>query len=95
MDGYFRLPYSGRFSEINIFGNYNENLILKLNFGIMSMWARVRVIVTGKLLWCRFFGYKISESEQDFGNFQKYLSPKFHATVLHHSNRNFMVSNNI
>ena len=45
----------------------------------MSMWARVRVIVTGKLLWCRFFGYKISESEQDFGNFQKYLSPKFPA----------------
>ena len=43
------------------------------------MWARVRVIVTGKLLWCRFFGNKISESEQDFGNFQKYLSPKFSA----------------
>ena len=40
------------------------------------MCARVRVIVTGKLLWRRFFGNKISESEQDFGNFQKYLSPK-------------------
>ena len=40
------------------------------------MCTRVRVIVTGKLLCTGFFGNKISESEQDFRNFQKYLSPK-------------------
>ena len=40
------------------------------------MCARVRVIITGKLLWCWFFGNKISESEQDLGNFRKYLSLK-------------------
>ena len=46
------------------------------------MCARVRVIVTGKPLWWWFFGNKISESEQDFGNFRKYLSPKVsHYTV--------------
>ena len=70
------LPYSGKFSKINIFGNYNENHIWKLNFGILSIRVRVRVIITGKLLWRGFFRNKISESERDFGNFQKYLSPK-------------------
>ena len=35
------------------------------------MRARARVIITGKLLWCWFFGNKISKSEQGFGNFQK------------------------
>ena len=32
-------------------------------FGILSMRARVRVIITGKLLWHHFFGNKILESE--------------------------------
>ena len=48
----------------------------------MSMCGRVRVIVTGKLLWRRFFGNKILESERDFGNFQKYLSPKISRNTL-------------
>ena len=46
-----------------------KTLFRQLNFGIMSMCARVRVIVTGKLLWRQFFGNKILESERDFGNF--------------------------
>ena len=50
-----------------------KTVFQKLNFGILSMRARVRVIITGKLIWCRFFGNKISKSER---NFQKYLYPE-------------------
>ena len=53
-----------------------KTIFQKLNFGILSMHARVKVIITGKLLWRWFFGNKILESQQDLGNFRKYLSPK-------------------
>ena len=49
----------------------------KLNFGILSVFFKCfHIIITGKLLQHQFLGNKISESEGDFGNFQKYLSPK-------------------
>ena len=73
------IPYSGKFLEINIFGNYNENRISEISCLCVPGF---RVIITGKLLLCQFFGNKISESEQGSGNFQKYLSSKiFHYTV--------------
>ena len=40
-----------------------KTIFWKLNFGILSMRARVRVIITGKLLWSQFFRNKILESE--------------------------------
>ena len=62
----------GKNSEINIFGNYNENCIWKLNFGILSMHARVRVIITGKPLWHWFFE-KNPESERKYNIYLRKL----------------------
>ena len=42
--------YSRKFSEINILEITMKTIFQKLNFGILSMHARVRVIITGKLL---------------------------------------------
>ena len=41
------------------------------------MCARVKVIITGKLLWHWFFGNKILESQQDFGNLQKFPTIRY------------------
>ena len=61
-----------------------KSVFQKLNFGILSIFKYFHIIKAGKLLWCQFFGNKILESEQDFGNFRKYLSPKiFHYTVVY------------
>ena len=55
----------------------------KLNFGILSMHARVRVIITGKIPWSWLLENINLESERDFENFRKYLSPKIsHYTVI-------------
>ena len=70
------VPYSGKFSEINIFGNYNEKHISEIKFRNLVLCAMSKHKTTGKLLWHQFFGNKISESEPYFGNFRKYLPPK-------------------
>ena len=57
-----------------------KTIFRKLNFGILSMRARVRVIITGKLLWRQFFRNKILESEQ---NFRNYLSLKISRYTVH------------
>ena len=54
-----------------------KTIFWKLNFGILSMCARVKVIIIGKLLWRWFFGNKILESQQDFGNFQKFPTIRY------------------
>ena len=38
-----------------------KTIFRELNFGILSMRARVRVIITGKLLWRQFFGNKFQK----------------------------------
>ena len=51
-----------------------KTVFQKLNFRILSLFFKYfHIISTDKLLWHQFFGNKISESEQDFGNFQKYI----------------------
>ena len=41
----------------------------KLNFGILSICARIRIIITGKIPWSWFLENINLESERDFGNF--------------------------
>ena len=54
-----------------------NTIFRKLNFGILSIFFKYfHIIITGKLLQRWFLGNKISKSERDFRNFQKYLSPK-------------------
>ena len=54
-----------------------------LNFRILSMRARVRAIITGKLLWHGFFGNKILEGQRDFKNIylQKFPTIRYHSTI--------------
>ena len=57
------IPYSGKFLEINIFGNYNEKRISETKFRNLVLCAMSKHKTTGKLLWRQLFGNKILESE--------------------------------